>query len=261
MADVENGYSDEETARLELIWGEGFLSPGGPAEIARILGGNDVVNVSVLDIGSGAGGAAVTLVREHGAGSVLGVDVQEELVALATTRAASAGLDDRIGYRLIQPGPLPLPDASFDVVFSKDAIIHVADKAALYEEAFRVLRPGGRLLVSDWLRGDGDDLTRQVDAFVEAAGHGFMMASLKDVEALVRRAGFEEIETEDRRAWYLGEATSELQRLEGDMRYAFVERWGDEVATAEIAFWSVLVDALTTGALSPGHVRARRPSA
>lgn len=261
MAEGEEGYSDEETARLELIWGEGFLSPGGPAEIARILGRHDVAGAAVLDIGSGAGGAAVTLVREHGAGSVLGVDVQDELVALATARAASAGFDDRIGYRLIEPGPLPLPNASFDLVFSKDAIIHVADKSVLYAEAFRVLRPGGRLLVSDWLRGGGDDLTLQVNAFVEAAGHGFTMASLEAVEALVRHAGFDEIETEDRRAWYLGEATAELRRLEGEMRRDFVERWGEEAATAEIAFWSVLVDSLTTGALSPSHIRARKPSA
>jgi SAM-dependent methyltransferase len=138
---------------------------------------------------------------------------------------------DRIGYRLIEPGPLPLPDGSFDVVFSKDAIIHVADKSALYAEAFRVLRPGGGLLVSDWLRGDGDDLTPKVNIF-GAAGHGFTMASLQDVKALVRCAGFEEIETEDRRAWYLGEATAELQRLEGEIRYDFVERWGEEAATA-----------------------------
>ena len=261
MTEDEGGYSEEETARLELIWGEGFLSPGGPAEIARILGGHDVAGAAVLDIGSGAGGAAVTLVSEHDAGSVLGVDVQAELVALATARAAATGFGDRIGYRLIEPGPLPLPDGSFDVVFSKDAIIHVADKSALYAEAFRVLRHGGRLLVSDWLRGVEDDLTPQVNAFVEAAGHGFTMASLQDVKALVRCAGFDEIETEDRRAWYLGEATSELQRLEGEMRHDFVERWGEEAATAEIAFWRVLVDSLTTGALSPSHIRARKPSA
>lgn len=135
MAADEVGYSDEETARLELIWGEGFLSPGGPAEIARILGGHDVAGARVLDIGSGAGGAAMTLVREHDAGFVVGVDVQDELVSLAAARTAAAGLDDRVVDRLVEPGPLPLPDVSFDVVFSKDAIIHVADKLALYEEA------------------------------------------------------------------------------------------------------------------------------
>ena len=253
------GYSVEETERLELIWGEGFLSPGGREEVARILGGYDIAGCDVLDIGSGAGGADIAFVRDHGAGTVVGVDVQQGFVDLAAERAVTAGLGDRITYRVIDPGPLPFDDASFDVVFSKDAIIHVQEKDALYAEAFRVLRPGGRLLVGDWLRGDGDAVTPQVDSFVEAAGHGFAMVSLRDVEAIIDRAGFDSIELQDRRSWYLGEATAELERLRGEMRPEFVERWGEDAAQAEIDFWEVLVASLSTGALSPGHVRARKP--
>ena len=253
------GYSEEETERLELIWGEGFLSPGGREEVARILGGYDIAGCDVLDIGSGAGGADIAFVRDHGAGTVVGVDVQQGFVDLAAERAVTAGLGDRITYRVIDPGPLPFDDASFDLVFSKDAIIHVHEKDALYAEAFRVLRPGGRLLVGDWLRGDGDAVTPQVDSFVEAAGHGFAMVSLRDVEAIIDRAGFDDIELQDRRSWYLGEATAELERLRGEMRPEFVERWGEDAAQAEIDFWEVLVASLSTGALSPGHVRARKP--
>jgi ubiquinone/menaquinone biosynthesis C-methylase UbiE len=252
-------YSDEETERLELIWGAGFLSPGGPAEVTRILGGHRIAGCAALDIGSGAGGIDITLVRDHGAKTVIGVDVQQEFVALAAGRASAAGLGDQISYRLIEPGPLPFTDASFDVVFSKDTIIHVQDKEALYAEAFRVLRPGGRLLVGDWLRGGDETLTPQVDAFVVAAGHEFAMLSLHDVEAIVAGVGFEHIETEDRRSWYLGEATAELQRLQGAMRSEFVERWGEDATRSETEFWEVLVASLTTGALSPGHIRGRRP--
>lgn len=254
------GYSAEETARLELIWGEGFLSPGGPQEVARILGGHDVAGCAVLDIGSGAGGVDLTLVRDSGAASVLGVDVQQELVELAASRAASAGLSDRVSYQLIEPGSLPFADASFDVVFSKDAILHEPDKESLCAEAFRVLRPAGHLLMGDWLRGPGDALDEHVATFVAAAGHGFAMVSLQELRDIVDRAGFVEIETEDRRGWYLGEATAELGRLRGDMRAEFVELWGEEAATNEIAFWEVLVSSLASGALSPGHLRARTPA-
>ncbi len=253
------GYSDEETERLELIWGDGFLSPGGSAEVARIVGGHRIAGCEALDIGSGAGGADITLVRDHGARTVVGVDVQQEFINLAAGRAAATGLSDQISYRVIEPGPLPFTDGSFDVVFSKDAIIHIQDKEALYAEAFRVLRPGGLLLVGDWLRGGDEALTPQVDAFVEAAGHGFAMASLHDVEAIVAAVGFADVDSEDRRSWYLGEATTELQRLQGAMRREFVERWGEDAARNEIDFWEVLVASLTTGALSPSHVRGRRP--
>lgn len=261
MAEDEgSGYSAEETERLELIWGEGFLSPGGPAEVARILGGIDIAGLNVLDIGSGAGGVGITLVRDHGAGSVVGVDVQPEFVDLAGERSVAAGLGDRVTYRLIEPGPLPFDGSSFDVVFSKDAIIHVHEKEALFGEAFRVLRPGGRLLVGDWLRGHEDALTPQVEAFIEAAGHAFAMVSLRDIAAMVARVGFAAVEVDDRRLWYLGEATTELERLRGEMRPGFVERWGEDAARGEIQFWEVLVASLTTGALSPGHTRARKPA-
>jgi SAM-dependent methyltransferase len=260
MAEEEGvGYSDEETGRLELIWGDGFLSPGGSAEVGRILGGHAIAGCAVLDIGSGAGGVDIALVREHGAGTVVGVDVQQEFVDLAARRAVAAGLRDRITYRVIDPGPLSFEDSSFDVVFSKDAIIHVREKEALFAEAYRVLRPGGRLLVGDWLRGHDDELTPQVDAFVETAAHGFAMVSLRDLEAIVERVGFGEIELEDRRSWYAGEAATELERLRGDLRLQFVERWGEKAAQAEIEFWEVLVACLDTGALSPSHVRARKP--
>jgi hypothetical protein len=63
---VDPGYP--APGQLEMIWGEGFLSPGGPAEVARILAGKDVAGRDILDIGSGMGGADIALVRNHGAG-------------------------------------------------------------------------------------------------------------------------------------------------------------------------------------------------
>jgi len=108
--------------------------------------------------------------------------------------------------------------------------------------------------------GDGDAVTLQVAAFVEAAGLGFAMVSLRDVGAIIERVGFDDMELEDRRSWYLEEATAELERLRGDMRPEFVERWGEDAAQAEIEFWEVLGASLTTGALCPGHARARKPT-
>jgi phosphoethanolamine N-methyltransferase len=261
MADDEQapGYADEEIARLELLWGEGFLSPGGPAEVARIVGSHDIAGCSILDIGSGPGGADLALVRDHGAATVVGIDFQPEFVDLANTRAAGAGLAERVTYQLTKPGPLAFADGAFDVVFSKDAILHEPDKAALYAEVFRVLRPGGHLLVGDWLRAEGDELDEQVAAFVERAGGDFTMVSLQDIREIVERIGFTDVETEDRRAWYLGEVTAELDQLRGDMRSQLIERFGKQTADDAITFWEILVASVTTGALSPGHIRARIP--
>jgi phosphoethanolamine N-methyltransferase len=109
-------YDDTLIAMLELIWGEGFLSPGGPEAVREIVKGLDLAGKSVLDIGCGLGGVDMILAREYGA-KVIGLDVEQALIDRARDRVARAGLSDQVEARLCQPGPLPFESASIDVVF------------------------------------------------------------------------------------------------------------------------------------------------
>ncbi len=120
----------------------------------------------------------LVLVQEHRASRVMGIDVEEQLIEMARARSRRLDLDDRIQYQRVEPGPLPFADASFDVVFSKDAIIHIRDKKALYTEALRVLRPGGLLLESDWLGSEGESISPTMEKWIEQSGHDFSMVSL-----------------------------------------------------------------------------------
>ena len=244
-------YNDDETERLETIWGEGFLSPGGPAEVSRVLGNHNIEGCDILDIGSGTGGVDIVLVREHGAGTVVGIDVEKKLVDLANYYLTRHALENRITYKLVDPGPLPFRDETFDAVFSKDSIIHVQDKRGLYSEAFRVIRPGGRLFVSDWLRGEGDEFDNMVERFAEASGHEFTLVSLREIENVLRKVGFVDIDLTDRQDWYLNEATAELDKMRGSLQTQLHE---------EIEFWEIMVGALNEGAIMPGHIRAMKPS-
>ena len=149
----EKQYSDAVRASVETVYGAGFLSPGGAAEVGHILDGLAIAGRDVLDLGCGPGGAAVALAGDLGAGRVLGIDVDAQTLERAAETVAAVGLADRITLKLVEPGPLPLPDGSFDVVFSKDVIAHVTDKDTLYGEILRVLRPGGAFAGSDWMRG------------------------------------------------------------------------------------------------------------
>jgi phosphoethanolamine N-methyltransferase len=190
--DNEAEYTDEFVSFLEIIWGEGYLSPGGPDEVGRILDGMDLTDLKVLDIGCGTGGIALALASEFGAAKVIGVDVEAPVLATANRRAAARGLMARVEFVRVEPGPLPFGDG-FDLVFSKDAMIHIPDKEALFADVFRLLKPGGWFAASDWLSSHDGEPTPVMKRYMEAEGLSFRMGSPERYREALAAAGFTEI--------------------------------------------------------------------
>jgi ubiquinone/menaquinone biosynthesis C-methylase UbiE len=244
---------------LQLLWGEGFLSPGGAAEIAQLLEGSSLAGCMVLDIGCGLGAVDELLITRHGARSVLGVDVDPTLLSSMAQRIERAGLAGRLSTLQVQPGPLPLPDDSFDVVFSKDAIVQIPDKSAVFAEACRVLRPGGHLIVSDWLRGGSGPYSSEMLEFFRLEGIAYNMADVAETIAALTHAGFTEIQVRDRNEWYRDLARRELAALEGELRPLVTERIGTERTAHFIGNWRQMVSVLERGELRPAHLKARKP--
>src|SRR5687768_3480962 len=89
-------YDDTAIRFLEALWGEGYLSPGGPDEVDRVLAGLSLSGKKVLDIGCGAGGITMHLVEKHGAAQAIGFDVEVPVIATARKRVADRGLQDRL---------------------------------------------------------------------------------------------------------------------------------------------------------------------
>ena len=83
MSDGGDLYDDDHIAFLETMWGDGYLSPGGPEEVSRLLDGIDLTGRKVLDIGCGSGGITVSLARDYGATHVIGVDVEKPVCLAA----------------------------------------------------------------------------------------------------------------------------------------------------------------------------------
>jgi len=253
-------YMEHFVAGLEWMWGEGFLSPGGPEEVAAILEGLDLRGAEVLDVGCGLGGVDLVLVREHGAARVIGIDVEPPLIDRARRTVAAAGLTGRIEARLVEPGPFPFADATFDIVFSKDSIIHIADKAALYGEVLRVLRPGGVFAASDWLAGAGKPYSAPLRAWLDIVGITFDMETPENTAAALEAAGFAGVELRDRNEWYRRAVREELALVSGENLERLAKVVGRQDAEHRLASSTVKLEVVDRGELRPVHMRGRKPS-
>jgi cyclopropane fatty-acyl-phospholipid synthase-like methyltransferase len=171
------------------------------ARIAGIEAGN-----RVLDAGCGVGGSSLWLAR-HLAVDVVGITPVEHQVSTARQVARRRGLQHRATFEQADYTRAPFPDASFDVVWALESLCHAVDKGAFYREAFRLLRPGGRLVVAEyvratrhldpaasklmgeWLAGWSMPDIDTADEHVSAAGHaGFAGVRLVDHTWSTRRS-------------------------------------------------------------------------
>lgn len=136
------GYSDAE---INLVPGANLgLGCGNPTALGEITAG-----MTVLDLGSGAGFDCFLAARSVGAtGKVIGVDMTPEMIAKATANAAKSGFTN-VEFRLGEIEQLPVDDGSVDVVMSNCVINLSPDKSKVFQEAYRVLKDGGKLYVSD----------------------------------------------------------------------------------------------------------------
>lgn len=252
-------YDDTAIRFLEALWGEGFLSPGGPDEVRRVVAGVDLAGKQVLDIGCGSGGITLFLAREYQPAGIIGFDVEQPVVDLATRRAVEQGLAHRARFVRGAPGPLPFADQSFDLVFSKDALIHVTDKETLFEDIFRVLKPGGMFAASDWLTSHDGEPSEAMRAYLVAEGLSFGMASARRYEMAMQRAGFTDVRTVNRNAWYRDVARGELERLKGPLYGPVAAAVGAGYVDKNIRTWSAMQAVLDSGEHCPTHVFGTRP--
>lgn len=251
-------YDDTLIDKLELRWGRGFMSPGGPDEIAELVAGVELKGRRILDFGCGTGGPATLLAGAHGASQVLGVDLEPRVLERAEQHAAASGVSDTVRFLRIDAGPLDFPDRSFDVVFTVGAIIHHPNRPRLFRDFLRILEPGGHLVMSDWY-ATTDPFTEEMRAWVSDGDDRFDMATLEGSAGLVQEAGFEEVETRDRNEWFVREARRDLDRLNGELWRDYVDRFGEESALVSRRIAETFVLLAEQGQLRPGYVRATTP--
>ena len=188
MGQAKNiGYSEEELRSIpeSAILG---LGCGNPTALADLKEGE-----TVLDLGSGAGIDLFLAAKKVGPGGrVIGVDMTEEMVGRARETAEKHGYEN-VEFKLGEIENLPLEDNSVDVIISNCVINLSPDKLRTYREAYRVLKPGGRILISDVVtEGElPEDVRRNPDAWTECIAGALEKKEYLDT---IEKAGFGDVE-------------------------------------------------------------------
>ena len=183
-------YTLEERSGLPETAALASLGCGNPTGVAAMTEGE-----TVLDLGSGGGiDVLLSAARVGPTGFVYGVDMTDEMLDLARRNAAEAGVDN-VEFRKGDIEALPLPDASVDLIISNCVINLSVDKPAVFAEMHRVLRPGGRIGISDVVAEDHLTAAERAErgSYVGCIAGALSFAEYRDGLAA---AGFDAIEIE-----------------------------------------------------------------
>lgn len=199
----EMGYSDEEMTQVPEGANLG-LGCGNPVAIASLKEGE-----TVLDLGSGAGFDAFLAVAKVGeTGRVIGVDMTDEMLKKARENAKKAGFDN-VEFRKGDIEDLPVKDEEVDVVISNCVINLAPDKEKVFKETYRVLKSGGRLMVSDVvLTKPLPEEIKNDEELLSGCVSGAILK--KDYISLLEKTGFKEIKIWKETSGFLKDYTESI---------------------------------------------------
>ena len=247
-------YSAASLGRYEWVFGQDFLSSGAmemAQRAAQQLGLRP--GLRVLDVGSGFGGSAFHFAGICGV-QVLGLDILPAMVADAQWRACAKGLT---GVEFICGDVLTAPIAtqSFDSVYSKDSFLHVRDNRALANQLIEVLVPGGRLFVTDYLRGRKYG-SNEFESY--AASSGYELVTCDDYVSFMREAGFVDIRSLNWTTRLIDLLCADIDRLCA----AASDTQGIAASDAEYLLerWRLKVRCLRSGDMKWMSITARKPT-
>ncbi|XP_066574847.1 phosphoethanolamine methyltransferase isoform X2 [Amia ocellicauda] len=247
-------YSRRGILRYEKIFGQGYVSTGGPSTTKEFV---DLLNLSpgqrVLDVGCGIGGGDFYMARKFGV-EVLGMDLSSNMVEIAMERAVKENLP-MVQFEVGDATKRIFPEGSFDVVYSRDTILHIADKLQLFRRFHSWLKLGGKVLISDYCCGEQPWSTH----FQEYVNQrGYILYTPQRYGQFLEEAGFGPVRAEDRTAQFIDVIKTELNRAEG-MRQEFIEEFSQEDYDAIVNGWRQKLERCEFGDQRWGLFYAERP--
>ncbi|XP_064635402.1 uncharacterized protein LOC135492727 [Lineus longissimus] len=206
-------YTTRLIRTYERIYGETFLSPGGSEASKDIVSYLDLApGMKCLDVGCGTGGNAFYLAKHHGV-EVHGLDLSNNMVNLAREYANGRYKDARLSFAVEDVTTSEFPDESFDVIYSQCVLSHIQDKLSLFKKLRTWLKPGGRLLIADYICSSGNHSKAFTDYIAQREYH---ILPVEQYSKVLECAGFKTVIVKDNTGVFAWTLQTDLARIESN---------------------------------------------
>jgi phosphoethanolamine N-methyltransferase len=202
-------YSRKEIEKYEAVYGHNFISPGGIAAAQEFTALLDLrPGQRVLDVGCGIGGSAFYMAQTYGV-QVDGLDLSHNMLTIARERCQALGLTEQVQFihGNILEFTTPTP---YDCVYSRDAFLHIHDKTGLFAVIKEVLKPGGRLLFTDYCC-DESEKSLEFAAYIH--DRHYALCTVAEYGQILAQAGLTDIHAEDCVAQFIAILEKEAANL------------------------------------------------
>ncbi|XP_019711272.1 phosphoethanolamine N-methyltransferase 1 isoform X2 [Elaeis guineensis] len=245
-------YKSSGILRYERVFGEGFVSTGGIETTKEFVAKLELKpGQKVLDVGCGIGGGDFYMAENFDV-DVVGIDLSINMISFALERAI--GCKCSVEFEVADCTKKIYSDNTFAVIYSRDTILHIQDKPMLFRSFFKWLKPGGKLLITDYCKRSGTP-SEEFAEYIKQRGY-----DLHDVEAygqMLKDAGFYEVTAEDRTTQFLEVLQRELDAVEKD-RDAFIKEFSKEDYDEIVGGWKAKLKRSSVGEQRWGLFMARK---
>jgi len=251
-----NQYSNNGILRYEQIFGKDFVSVGGATTTAKFCEEMDLEEKQkVLDIGCGIGGSAFYMARHYGV-DVYGIDLANNMIGLAAEKreGMTPGIRHRTQFHVADATVMDYPENFYDVVYSRDTILHIEDKLSLFKLFNKTLKPGGTLFITDYCMGEGEHSQHFKDYVKQ---RGYVLKTVKQYGDILKKAGFGEVEANDVTDYFMEVSENELAKYE-EMEDEVLEEFTKDDFTAIVEGWREKIARAKSGDQVWGMFKAKK---
>jgi len=257
-------YARKGILLYERIFGTTYISTGGEQTTRDFFTGLTLPglkeNDKILDVGCGIGGSAFYMARNYGC-SVYGMDLSVNMINIANELrdAEPAGIAHRCQFYVEDATLMDYPNQFYDMVYSRDTILHIKDKKDLFQRFYDTLKPGGTVLITDYCHGDKKQYSHAFNEYVKSRGYNLL--TVPEYGNVLESVGFIDVEAKDiTNPYFIGVLKREMSDFtakKADIIKEFSQKDYDYIVNG----WNDKVKRCTDGDQVWGYFLAKKPYA